>query len=288
MLRALLDGTVVPGQIRYGVCMDMRLIDPPLPLAGRVIALWSLQGAPQGLYSGLPKPHVEFIVSLSGDHAWQADAGSPPVSFRLGWVTPIQTAPRFAQTHGRLHLIGARLSIQSAVALFGPAIQRDGATPVPLDALLGHEAALLQEQLLGAQDERQRMSMLCDWLQHRLMDCREIAMPTNQVLLEMRWRTDSLAEHMGLSPRGLRNRFHRQLGLSPKVWLRLHRFDAILSSGFSDTSLVDTALTFGYSDQAHMSSDFRQFAGRSPTDYVSSRAVGDAPTAAPHFVPRTD
>ena len=65
----------------------MLLQPAPAWLQSGVISLWVLRGRPAGAYVGLPKPYVELIVSLSGDHLWRADASSSPLAYRDGWLT---------------------------------------------------------------------------------------------------------------------------------------------------------------------------------------------------------
>lgn len=267
--------------------MEMLLTPPPLNLCDSVEGLWSLRGRPLGRYSGLPKPFVEIIISLSGVHSWQADETSSPLAFKDGWVTPVQSGPRFATTLGALHLIGVRISIDTAAALFGPAVNRDAGPPIPLGDLIGHEATLLREQLLELDSESKRLAHMAQWVEDRLAHRPVLALPPVQLLAAMGWRTDALAEHMALSPRGLRKRFRSRFGIGPKFWLQLHRFDSLLSSDINGMGLAATAAAYGYVDQSHMTADFRRFAGRPPQDYLTTRQQEKAPVAAPHFVPNS-
>lgn len=268
--------------------MEMLLAAPPLQLCNSVEGLWSLRGCPQGRYSGLPKPFVEIIVSLSGAHTWQADETSALLDFKDGWVTPVQSGPRFAKTRGTLHLIGVRIGIDTAATLFGPAVNRDAGPPIPLGDLIGHEAALLREQLLELDSESKRLEHMGQRVEDRLTHRPVFAVPSVKVLAAMGWRTDALAEHMGLSPRGLRKRFKSRFGIGPKLWLQLNRFDSLISGDISGMGLAATAAAYGYVDQSHMTSDFRRFAGRPPQDYLNARRQEKAPLAAPHFVPNSE
>lgn len=267
--------------------MEMTLVAPRLHSSKGIVGLWSLRGRPQGLYSGLPKPFVEFIVSLSGIHFWRDDKISKPLSFSDGWVAPVQAAPRFAETQGALHLIGARLTVGAAASLFGPVLNCDAGPPVPLQDLMGRQASLLREQLLELRTEAQRMACLGRWIATRLKGEPALALPTVETLADMGWRADALADHLGLSPRGLHKRFKERLGIGPKFWLQLHRFDSLLRADVTGMRLAETATAFGYTDQSHMTSDFKRFAGRSPLDYLKTRRENMAPDAAPHFLPNS-
>ncbi len=265
--------------------MDMQLRPPPPSLRGKVEALWALRGNPTARYSGLPKPYVEMIVSLSGEHFWQSDPNAPALRFEPGWVTPVQSGPRYAVTGGGLHLIGARLSIEAAHALFGPLPGGDVSPPIPLEALLGGEASILRERLFHAESDNRRLAILAGWLWERLREGPISAMPAPENLAQIGWRSDRFADLLGLSSRGLRKRFGERYGIGPKFWLQLNRFDTLLRTDFVPGSLAETAASFGYTDQAHMTAEFSRFAGHPPGRYARTRSTAQIPVAAPHFLP---
>jgi AraC-like DNA-binding protein len=263
----------------------MMLLPPPDHLTGRVIALWALKGRAAGQYAGLPKPFAELVVSLSGLHLWRSARDSPPLAFAEGWLTPVQAGPRFASTSGELHLIGARLDPLASARLFGLPSDSEVAVPVPLESLLGVEASRLRERLLGAGSDRERIALLAAWLGDRLAESSRPWLPSRNELHRLGWRVDRLAEELGLSSRGLRKRFTEQVGIGPKLWLQLGRFDALLSRQPARGSLADLSAAFGYVDQAHMTAEFARFAGITPGRYGNARIASAAPSAAPHFVP---
>lgn len=265
--------------------MRMLISLPPPALRGQVIMLWSLRGAPLGRYSGLPKPYFELIISLSGDHSWQYDETSRPHTYREGWLTPVQFGPRFAQTVGPLHLIGARLSLGTARAVFGVTSAHEFAAPIPLGDLLGSEAILLREQLAELPSDMCRMKALAQWIERRPIVCRAPATPSEDLLARLGWRTDALADYLDISARGLRKRFNAQFGMSPKAWLQLNRFNSVLNAGPHPAGLAETAAAFGYADQAHMTKEFRRFSGLAPRNYLQTRLQTHAPEDAPHFLP---
>jgi AraC-like DNA-binding protein len=75
--------------------------------------------------------------------------------------------------------------------------------------------------------------------------------------------------------------FNRGLGLTPKLYCRILRFQGALEqvAAHPAASLVEVALDAGYSDQAHFNREFREFAGVSPGEYREL-----SPTF-PHHVP---
>ena len=263
----------------------MKVRSAPLHLRGSVDAVWELRGRLSGRCAGLPKPYAEFIISLSGTHEWRASEHDAPLTYTDGWLTPVQAAPRFAETIGELHLVGARLHPAATARLFGPTHAGEPSTPIPLDALLGAQTARLREALLEAGESAGRFRILCQWLSARLLDPGGDWLPSLDELRQSGWRVDALADQVGLSSRGLRKRFVRELGIGPKLWLQLGRFDAVLRHRPKRGSLADLAARFGYTDQAHMNAEFRRFAGITPGAYLDARIGPSAPADAPHLLP---
>ena len=72
--------------------------------------------------------------------------------------------------------------------------------------------------------------------------------------------------------------FREAVGLTPKVYCRVQRFQRVLS-GSPDMPLAALAFDAGYADQPHFTREFRELAGVSPGQY---RAIAPA---ASHHVP---
>ncbi|WP_431113402.1 helix-turn-helix domain-containing protein [Variovorax paradoxus] len=72
------------------------------------------------------------------------------------------------------------------------------------------------------------------------------------------------ARASGLGERHYRRMFLQRLGIAPKTWMRLQRFDAFVQALADPTSLSALAAQSGYADQAHMTREARSIANHSP------------------------
>jgi len=81
------------------------------------------------------------------------------------------------------------------------------------------------------------------------------------------------ARSVGVSERRLSQVFHEEVGISPKVWCRIHRFQAAVRAlhDGADVPWAELALDCGYYDQSHFANDFRAFSGVDPTTYSRHR-----------------
>ncbi|MBI5591052.1 MAG: helix-turn-helix transcriptional regulator [Deltaproteobacteria bacterium] len=86
-------------------------------------------------------------------------------------------------------------------------------------------------------------------------------------LCKGRIKVHDVACHVGTSMRTLERTFLRDLGISPKMFIRLVRFQNTvekLKNGRYPT-LTNVAYNCGYADQSHFIKDFQELAGRLPS-----------------------
>lgn len=95
-------------------------------------------------------------------------------------------------------------------------------------------------------------------------------------LLAQGTRVRSVAHQLHISERHLRNLFGRMIGLSPKQFTRINRVRTVVAT-LGDGDLSQLAVTAGYYDQAHMTTEFRQLMGITPAAF----AAGQRPRPAP-------
>jgi AraC-like DNA-binding protein len=81
------------------------------------------------------------------------------------------------------------------------------------------------------------------------------------------------ARSVGVSERRLSQVFHEEVGVSPKMWCRIRRFQTAVRALHNgvDVPWAELALRCGYYDQSHFANDFRAFSGINPTTYCARR-----------------
>jgi len=83
----------------------------------------------------------------------------------------------------------------------------------------------------------------------------------------------SLQKELQLSERGLQRKFDQHVGISPKLFSRVCRFQASLvqlrNNNFDNLS--DIAFDNGYADQSHFIRTFKEFSGFSPLQFRKSK-----------------
>ena len=86
-------------------------------------------------------------------------------------------------------------------------------------------------------------------------------------------RVGALARTAGLSDRQLERRFRSAVGLAPKLFSRIVRFQRVvrLARRSAQAGWAETAARCGYADQAHLVRDVRAFSGATPSALRADR-----------------
>ena len=84
---------------------------------------------------------------------------------------------------------------------------------------------------------------------------------------------DVTAESLGLSGRQLRRVFESTVGLGPKSYQRVVRFQRFLQRAERGEPLASASATAGYADQAHMTREVRRLSGLTPALLVAERTA---------------
>jgi AraC-like DNA-binding protein len=171
-------------------------------------------------------------------------------------------------------VVGVAFRPGAAAAILGVPIAELTDRHIAIDALWGVRGSDLREQLLAAGSPTGVF---------RVME-RELTLRLERPLLIHPAIAHALAAHssgwahsrvadiqrdVGYSPRHFIALFRAAIGLTPKHYYRVKRFNAVLRriAANADESLADLAASTGYSDQSHLTREFREFAGVTPTQY---------------------
>lgn len=224
------------------------------------------------VHHGAPSPSATVIISFEEplDVAWLDEPGSRVQRWLL--ASGMHTGPALITTHGVQHGIQVDLTPAGCRALLG----------LPIGSLT-HGFVDHADVPLGIPDDLHGRLAEADWptrfhlLERHLLDLSTRCHSQVPADLDHAWRVlarthgrvrvTDLAQDIGWSRRHLVNRFTTEFGLPPRDLGRLHRFGAAQEYARSGAAWADVAAHAGYADQAHLSREFREFIGRTPTEW---------------------
>ncbi|MET3804127.1 AraC-like DNA-binding protein [Nakamurella sp. UYEF19] len=235
---------------------------------------------PDRIHPGLPSPWLTIVLSL---------AGTIPIGVLVGDRVRMRS---FAAPVGGLHTAPVQLpqqepgvGIQLAVhpfasrALFGmPAGELAGQVVELGDLLKADGDPALADLTEGRLAASAAAVAVRSWISRRL-DGASLPRPE----LRQAWRLiatsggqmqiGAVAAEVGWSRRYLSDQMRAETGLTAKDLARVTRFDRTVDELRSPRrpALAAIAVDCGYSDQAHLAAEWRQFAGCSATAWLSQR-----------------
>lgn len=149
-----------------------------------------------------------------------------------------------------------------------------------LSELLGQEGKDIEEKIMLAANNQQRIKIISGFLENKLRETdRDHSRISTAVSTIIRKKGDirlaELAAQYCLSSRQFERQFTQLAGFSPKLYSRITRFQASLSEyGNREKSLTSIAYDCGYFDQSHFIHEFKEFSGFHPKHYFSGKAEG--------------
>jgi AraC-like DNA-binding protein len=175
--------------------------------------------------------------------------------------------------------VGAQLRPGAAEALFGVHADELADRHTALEDVWGRDVAWIREQLKEPRMLHQRIDRLEAILTARL-SMRGAVHPAVSFALERLRASCSVRRIVGdsgYSHRTMICLFRRSVGLTPKQYSRVLRFQRLLDAirAVPEPSLADLAMEAGFSDQAHFTREFKAIAGVTPTEY--RRASPESP-----------
>lgn len=266
----------------------MLTIAPHVSLRPFIGQLWVSSSAPQPAGARehvLPTGQMHLVFRLSGpplrifrdaaDQTGSTITGPVVGGARSGFYVKEVGAPVLS--------VGVQLLPGAAQALFGVSAAELAGRHTPASELWGAHADSILQQLSEEPDPVRQLARLESMLAARLPRVHGLHPGVAEILgnFPQASRVEDMVRESRYSHRGFIALFRQATGLSPKRYARLMRFQQLMAAlrGAPAESLSALAFDAGYSDQAHMNREFREFAGITPLQYKLL-----APEAA-HHVP---
>jgi AraC-like DNA-binding protein len=250
------------------------------PLAGLVELLWLYDGPPQPhqFERLLPDGSMELVVNLLEDEVRVYDPARQANFERLPGSVLVGPHSQYfvIDTAEQQSVAGVHFCPGGASAFLSlPAAELHG-LHVSLADLWGTFAAELRDRLLGARTPEARLAIMEAALLARLNRDGRRHPAVAYALGQFHAAPHSLGEvteATGLSTRRMIDLFQREVGLAPKRYCRVRRFQNVIRRVSLAPSVDWSALALdcGYCDQAHLVHEFRAISGLTPTAYLALR-----------------
>ena len=259
--------------------MIWRTYTPGPPLAYFVNKFWLYEGsAPvHAKERVLPDGSAQLIVNLRDDITRVYDRDNTDVCHTFGGCVVSGARSGFAviDTAEQTSVLGVHFRHGGAFPFLGHPLSELRDLHVSIDVLWGAAGVDLRNRVMEAGTPDAKFRVL-----ERILLARARGCLTRNPAVEFALKqfhnissvgsTSSVIGQIGMSKRRFIQIFDERVGLTPKLYCRVRRFqDALrLIATGREVEWADLALDCGYFDQAHFIHDFKNFSGLNPLAYL--------------------
>ena len=256
--------------------MHYETIQPPVHLRGHVRFFWTLESHGTNPTPKTFGPIADGCPGIIFQHAhkgifYDQQQKRLPEIFLFGQTT------KHMQLHttGNLHAIGVYLYPTALNAVFGLNAFELTNSCLDLDDLAVKQGLDLSEQLVNTDSKTEQIELLSSWLYSQIRKNKPKEEGAVQYILgrisqaKGNVSLKDLQAEVRMTERSFERKFKQSVGISPKLYSRVCRFQASLQQLRNNQykSLTDIAFENGYADQSHFIRAFKEFAGFSPWQY---------------------
>jgi len=249
----------------------------PAHLAGLVEFIWHFDGQVTYLRERtFPSGQLELIVHLGERYRMVGERGAAEVCPET-CLTGLQTGPLVVEAPPRpCTVLGVRLTPVGAYRLLGCPLSEMSGLSVDLQDVVGNAANELAERCQAATSAEKALRIAGAWVAERTARSPGADPSVAWIAAQIERRSGAvsiaaLRERVGQSKTRLLTTFREQIGVTPKLYARLHRFRHVLTLLNRGTGpLAEIALAAGYYDQPHMNAEFRELSGFSPREFLAA------------------
>ena len=258
--------------------MIARKLKPGPPLGEFVECLWYYDGysVPHARERALPTGTLEIVFNLRDDRIrlFREDSDLEGTHFRGSVVCGAHAGYFVIGTAEQSTVLGVHFKPGGAAPFLGLPAAEVSDAHVGLDDIWGSAAHTLRERLLDTPNPDARLALLERALIARLHPAFSpnpaVAYALHQLTSNPALaRVNDVRTQSGYSPKRFIQLFRGAVGLTPKVYCRVQRFQSVirrLSQGKA-VEWANVALDGGYYDQSHLNREFRSFTGLTPSEY---------------------
>lgn len=228
----------------------------------------------------LPRGAVTLIIDVGQRQQVDFYAADGRTKLRVppAFITGSHTASYVSEMAADESAMAVHFRPGGAFPFFGIPLSDLENAHVGIDQVWGRAGIELHEQLIDAPTAAARFSILENFLLSRPWSSARrhpgVAAAIAAIEHNPSIRIADIRDLVGLSTKRLIALFRAEVGLSPKAYARIRRFQSALRLlGTGSAAGARIAADVGYFDQAHFVREFRSFTGMTPTQYAQQRIL---------------
>jgi AraC-like DNA-binding protein len=263
--------------------MRREIIRPEPPLSRFVEQLWYYQNEPTSHSKErmMPDGCASLVINLTEDviRLYDPEDTRKMTRFCRSVFSGPRTECMAIDTDEQVCVVGIAFRPGGAAPFLRVPTDEVCNVSLNLDDLWGRLAEETRDRVLSAQTPRRKLRVMEEMLLKRAAgmwneDGVAKYAVSNILQAPQTARIAEVVHATGLTSRRFIEMFKKQVGMAPKLFCRVRRFQRVLLEITSGRPIhwTEVALDCGYFDQAHFIHDFREFSGVNPTNYLADHS----------------
>lgn len=254
------------------------LLYPKNPLLQKYVKyFWAMIGdEPNGIPALLP-PVTDFDLVFSFDAGVSWKVENQHYAIDRTFTCGARTTPVYINAKGIINYLSVTFYPSKFYPFMGLPLSDLRGEPVELDLLPCPFLYEATERIAAMSEFKQKAEIVEQLLLKRLAQINEVENPSLDYAValikqsEGRLSVADICNKSGIGTRKLERYFSKWIGLSPKQFIKVERFNHLftqIASPEFNQDWFDLVLRYGYHDQSHLIHDFKSMMEQTPEEFL--------------------
>ena len=234
----------------------------------------------------VPDGSINLIFELDGflRHVFDNETLAPKLDFTRVWFSGVHRNLINISTHKDSSMFVVRFKPAGAYPFLRKSVSKFTDTVLPAEDVFGDEIFEIRDAILAASGPEDKKKIVDDWLNEKFDETKTpkdaIYTSIQKIINDPHFQENNLAElieESGYSQKQFINLFKEYVGVAPKYFQRIVRFNEILVKIHADEKLSWTEISYdcGFYDQAHFIKEFQHFCGVNPETHLENPLIDE-------------
>lgn len=224
----------------------------------------------------LPVGNIDIIINFSSDITY-FESGQTEIKPKMIHFNSIRDRYYYIYQTGRLEVFGISFFPTGIYPFLKIPLDEFQKETVDLDLLCKEFTGQVEDSLKNSHSVSERIltieNQLLKRIEINLFPSYERRVFDSFKDSVHKLNINQFCDHYGINPRKLERLFNKHIGISPKQYRRIQRFQGILNDIVTKKNSNLTSLAFEneYYDQNHFIKEFKSFTGVTPTKFINEK-----------------
>jgi len=237
----------------------------------------------------VPTGHIFIIFELDGfaRNTFDNDTLKPNDTFTKVWVSGMHENYISISAHQKSEMFVIQFKPFGAYPFFHIPIQELNEKIVSAEKVFGNEILNLREELLTKTTSLEKFDLAEKWLNGKFHQDKNPSIELLRILEKLQLESvvnyGKIVDNYPKTQKHLIDQFKKYVGLTPKKYQRILRFNEILQQIHQSEKIEWSQVAYQceYADQSHFIKEFKHFSGFNPQKFIQQNFHKDEPNFFP-------